>query len=94
MLGESPIASHLLYPQPGVLRDSDPAERQWGIDAGMAWREVAEASVVYVDRGLSGGMKFGIAAARTAGIPVTFRSLEKKGSAESSGALDRVAAGR
>lgn len=36
--GEAPIASHLLYTQPGILRDEVSKERQWGIDAGLAWR--------------------------------------------------------
>lgn len=71
--GEAPIASHLLYTQPGVLDDNDPVERQWGIDAGLAWKKVAEASVVYTDFGISRGMQFGIDAARVAGIPVEFR---------------------
>lgn len=71
--GEAPIASHLLYIQPGVLDDNDPVERQWGIDAGLAWKKVAEASVVYTDFGISRGMQFGIDAARAAGIPVEFR---------------------
>lgn len=75
-LGEAPIASHLLYTQPGILRDGDPMERQWGIDAGLAWRTVADASVVYVDRGVSSGMRYGIAAAERAGIPVERRSLK------------------
>lgn len=73
--GEAPIASHLLYTQPGILRDHVPAERKWGIDAGLAWRAVAQASVVYTDRGISKGMQYGIEAARSAGIPVEFRSL-------------------
>jgi hypothetical protein len=34
--GEAPIASHLLYTQPGVLNDDIEAERQHGIDAGLA----------------------------------------------------------
>ena len=76
--GEAPIASHLLYTQPGILRDHIPNERQWGIDAGLAWRGVAEASVVYTDRGISRGMKYGIEAARAAGITVEFRSLRGK----------------
>lgn len=74
--GEAPIASHLLYTQPGVLDDDVPEERQWGIDAGLAWRRVAEASVVYTDRGITKGMEYGIAAAREAGIPVEFRRME------------------
>lgn len=54
--GEAPIASHLLYTQPGILRDDHPEERQWGIDAGLAWREAAELAAFYVDRGWSSGM--------------------------------------
>jgi len=74
--GEAPIASHLLYTQPGILNDDDPAERQWGIDAGLAWLRVAEASVVYTDLGISRGMEYGIAAAKAAGIPVEYRRLD------------------
>lgn len=73
--GEAPIASHLLYTQPGVLRDEVPEERQWGIDAGLAWRGVAEASIVYTDLGISRGMEYGIAAAVVAGIPVEYRQI-------------------
>jgi hypothetical protein len=54
--GEAPIASHLLYTQPGILLDAEPDERQWGIDAGLAWREVADLAAFYVDRGWSQGM--------------------------------------
>lgn len=75
MRGEAPIASHLLYTQPGVLNDAVPEERQHGIDAGLAWRAVAQASVVYTDRGISNGMEYGIRAAQAAGIPVEYRSL-------------------
>lgn len=75
-LGEAPIASHLLYTQRGILRDSDPEERQWGIDAGLAWRAVADGSVIYVDRGVSRGMQYGITAAGMANLPVRFRSLK------------------
>lgn len=75
--GEAPIASHLLYTQEGILNDDIPDERQWGIDAGLAWRKVAEASVVYTDRGISKGMEYGIAAATAAGIPVEYRKLEE-----------------
>jgi hypothetical protein len=46
MRGETPIASHLIYTQPGILRDEIEGERQQGIDAGLAWRGVAESSVV------------------------------------------------
>lgn len=54
--GEAPIASHLLYTQPGILRDDVPAERQRGIDAGLAWRRVADMTAFYVDLGWSPGM--------------------------------------
>ncbi len=75
--GEAPIASHLLYTQPDVLRDDVPEERQLGIDAGLAWKQVAQASVVYTDRGISRGMEFGIAVARNAGLPVEYRNLRE-----------------
>lgn len=74
--GEAPIASHLLYTQPGILNDDIPEERQHGIDAGLAWRVRAQASVVYTDRGISRGMEYGIAAAKEAGLPIEFRKIE------------------
>jgi len=73
--GEAPIASHPLYTQEGILNDGIPHERQWGIDAGLAWRVVAEASVVYVDYGISNGMQYGIDAAVKAGVPVEYRHI-------------------
>lgn len=73
--GEAPIASHLFYTQPGILKDEVPAEREWGINAGLAWRVVADASVVYTDRGITRGMEYGIDAAEKAGIPVEYRML-------------------
>lgn len=76
--GEAPIASHLLYTQEGVLDDTIPDERMRGIDAGLAWRRVAEASVVYMDRGISKGMTYGIDAAMDAGKPVEYRRLEDR----------------
>lgn len=74
--GEAPIASHLLYTQPGVFDDDVPAEREKGILAGFAWGEKAEAVVVYVDRGISGGMRMGIERAGRANQTIEFRSLE------------------
>lgn len=73
--GEAPIASHLLYTQPGILRDNDPGERQLGIDAGLAWCSVARASVVYEDYGVSKGMGYGIAQAAERGIPIEYRTI-------------------
>lgn len=54
--GEAPLASHLLYPQEGILDESKADERQWGINAGYAWGDVAEAIIFYTDRGWSRGM--------------------------------------
>lgn len=79
--GEAPIASHLLFTQPGILDDDVPSERQLGIDAGLAWRRVAEASIVYTDRGVSRGMSYGIAAAEEHGITVEYRSIKSSGGA-------------
>ena len=73
--GEAPIASHLLYTQEGILNDDVPEERQHGIDAGLVWRTVAQASVVYTDLGISKGMEYGIKAAQDAGVPVEYRTL-------------------
>lgn len=73
--GEAPIASHLLYTQPGILRDENPAERQWGIDAGLAWATAAEATVVYVDRGISRGMQYGIDNAKKADRMIEYRNI-------------------
>lgn len=73
--GEAPIASHLLYTQPGILNDDIPSERKQGIDAGLAWRAVAHASVVYIDHGISKGMHYGIQAACDAGLPIEMRVI-------------------
>lgn len=71
--GEAPLASHLLYTQ--VLDDTAPAERDQGIHAGHTWSTAAEATVVYTDLGLSGGMLDGITRARREGRPVEYRQL-------------------
>jgi len=73
--GEAPLASHLLYTQAGVLDDDEPEERRLGIEAGLAWGRVADATVVYADLGVSGGMREGIARAAREGRPVEHRSL-------------------
>lgn len=73
--GEAPIASHLLYTQRGILNDDIPAERQHGIDAGLAWRAVSEGTVVYIDRGISEGMQYGIDKALADGKSVERRNL-------------------
>jgi hypothetical protein len=73
--GEAPLASHLLYTQPGVTDDRVPAERRLGIAAGLAWGRVAEATVVYEDYGITAGMREGIARAEREGRPVEYRRL-------------------
>ena len=72
--GEAPIASHLLHTQ--VLDDLRPNEREFGIEAGLAWYRVAEKCVVYEDFGISRGMAEGTARARSHGVPVEYRRLE------------------
>lgn len=73
--GEAPFASHGLYTQPGVLVDRIPAEREAGIHAGFAWRELADATVVYTDLGISKGMQYGIEHAAKHGKPIEYRTL-------------------
>ena len=74
--GEAPVASHLLWTQPGLLDDNNPKERILGAKAGNAWLRAAEAVVVYVDRGVSEGMKGDIRAAIAYGVDVEHRSFE------------------
>lgn len=73
--GEAPYASHLLYTQPGVLDDANPEQRKPGIEAGLAWGEKADLTAVYIDRGTSSGMAYGIQRAVAAGRPVDYRSI-------------------
>lgn len=73
--GYAPIASHALYTLPGVLDDRNPHERRIGIEAGLAWGRHAEVSLIFADRGVSQGMREGIARAEAEGRPVEFRSL-------------------
>ena len=73
--GESPIASHLLYTQEGILRDEVPEERQWGIYAGLAWKEVASKHVFYIDYGYSKGMEYAKKYATDSNIPIEERKI-------------------
>lgn len=76
MRDEAPYASHLLYTQPGVLNDRNKGERDLGILAGFEWREAAEETVVYMDRGITEGMRLGIEHANSLGRPVRYRTLD------------------
>lgn len=73
--GDAPIASHLLFPQPGILDEDIEAERNWGISAGHVWIPLASALVIYQDYGVSKGMNWGMAVARKAGVPVEYRNI-------------------
>ena len=73
--GEAPIASHLLFTQPGILDDKKPDERKLGIEAGHTWIQQAQMMVVYTDRGISGGMIAGIFEAQSMNVNIEFRKL-------------------
>ena len=76
--GEAPFASHLLYAQPGVLRDEVGEERYKGIEAGLAWGKVAEATVVYSDLGISSGMRKGMLRATEEKRPIEMRTIQNR----------------
>lgn len=78
MCGENPFASHLLYTQDGILDDSNPEERQRGINAGFAWGKHADLVAVYIDYGISIGMKRGIEQALRNNINIEYRSFENE----------------
>lgn len=72
---EAPFLSHLLYPQPGILDDSAPDERELGMLAGFAWGDMADARVVYTDRSISPGMARAIKRSEQIGQVVEYRTL-------------------
>ena len=73
--GEAPIASHLLFTQPGILRDEIPDERRLGIEAGLAWVQVADLMAIYTDFGISSGMENAMSRARLHKIPIELREI-------------------
>lgn len=73
--GEAPLASHLLYTQPGVLSEDNPVERRQGIDAGHAWIPQVKALVVYQDYGITRGMRWGMKMAMDHGVPIEYRNI-------------------
>lgn len=73
--GEAPLASHLLYTQPGVLDDDKLDERAQGIAAGLEWGTAGDMTAVYTDLGISRGMELGIAAAQADARPIERRQL-------------------
>jgi hypothetical protein len=76
--GEAPIASHLLFTQPGILDDLVPGERALGIEAGLAWYRVADKCVYYADRGSSRGVEGGLQRAKEMGVPIETRFIENR----------------
>jgi len=74
---EAPFASHLLYTQQGILNDAVFDERQQGIQAGFAWREFADVVAFYLDRGVSGGMRYAFRTAMEYGLKIEFRCLDR-----------------
>lgn len=75
--GEAPIASHLLYTQPGILDDNKPDERKLGIEAGLEWLSVADVHAFYIDLGWSIGMERALTKASAEGKTVEMRKLFK-----------------
>ncbi len=73
--GEAPIASHLLFTQPGILDDDNPEERILGLVSGWAWIDVANLMAVYTDLGISSGMKGGIEIAERYHLKIEYRTL-------------------
>jgi hypothetical protein len=68
--GEAPFASHAIYTQ--ALDDT---ERELGIMAGFEWGDAVNKVVVYIDLGVSSGMRQGIEAALARGADVEYRRL-------------------
>lgn len=73
--GEAPYASHLLYTQPGILRDEDAGERTMGIETGLNFHRVASLVAFYVDNGWSKGMRAAEALCFDAGTPIDYRTI-------------------
>lgn len=74
--GMAPIASHLLWTQPGLLDDNNKEQRRLGIAAGHAWLLGAEAAMFYIDFGMSAGMEIGLQRAKELKVPYFFRNLQ------------------
>lgn len=73
--GEAPIASHLLYTQPGILDDHDPLERATGMQCGWEWMGAAVIIAFYVDNGISNGMVEGFKKAIQTDADIEVRSI-------------------
>jgi hypothetical protein len=58
--GEAPYASHLFFPQPGILDDNVSEDRMRGIHAGLEITKDFDLTAVYKDLGISKGMTYGM----------------------------------
>lgn len=67
------MASHLLYTQ--ALDDRCEKERDTGIAVGQEWLSVVSYVVVYIDLGISEGMKQTIELAAKKGVSIVYREL-------------------
>lgn len=73
---ESSFGSHLYFTQKGILDDNNPAERDLGIRLGLVWKQVAEKTVIYIDRGITEGTwKYAIPYCQKHGHPIEYRRL-------------------
>lgn len=76
--GEAPFASHLLYTQPHILKEEIPSERKLGIEAGRDFSQMTDKTIMYMDLGLSNGMKLAIDDAKNNKHPLEQRTLPEK----------------
>jgi len=72
--GECTFASHLLYTQ--VLDDTVPELRSMGMSRAFEWYRHADLMAVYIDKGISDGMKMGMEVAEKLGIEIVYRTLD------------------
>ncbi len=70
---ERPFASHALYTQ--FLDDTNKEERERGLRLGWDFLHGADLVAVYMDRGLTDGMRRGIERAKSVGVPLEERYL-------------------
>lgn len=70
---EAPFVGHLLYPR--VLDDTGEDDRRRGIAADIAWLRGSERVAVYIDLGVSEGMREAIKLASKLKLPIVERSI-------------------
>lgn len=75
--GEAPYASHLFFPQPGVLDDNLPNDRIKGINAGLEITKDFDLTAVYCDLGISKGMNYELERSKSIGRTIEKRFLGK-----------------